>query len=126
MIRKVDTFVDDEKGFEIKVLKPLPSVEGISSKFQGSAMVMLTMPSGQQRPQQFSFQFPEEIKTLEDAFLNFETYIKEELDRQEEEFKRMMLEKQKEKERQLILPGNKNITPFNGDPNVIPFPGIIK
>jgi len=106
MIRKVEIFIDDEKGFEVRKMSCVAPDSIILAKFQGSAVVMFKAPSGEEHPQHFTFNFPDAVKDIEEAFKTFEPCIQAELKRQQEEFQKKMIEKMKEDKSKIVLPGD--------------------
>lgn len=91
MIYGVSEFVD-ERGFVVRMLK---EVNGDEFFFLGTAHVMISTnnPNMPQMPQKFEFRFPDDIKSVEEAFSKFEYCMNEEFKRQKEEYQKKQLEK---------------------------------
>ncbi len=113
MIKEIKNYVN-EKGFKVEELLPFEENDKSKPKYIGKTLIMFQLPNGQQFPQDVSFEFPEKITSIQDAFENFETYIRQEIERQEQEATKLMAEERKK----IIIPGQEN-------QKILQFPGKI-
>ena len=99
-IYQVTTYVD---GNRREVKECVEKTDSTDRYLSGSAMLIFRSnnPNTPNVPQQFDFVFPKEIATVEEAFEKFDAELKVQLDKQREEYQKMLLEKGKK----IIVPG---------------------
>lgn len=105
----------NSRGFEIIQLCPIDKSK--DTIFHGIAVAgMQTDEPGEIIPKRFQFEFPLEIKTIDEAFENFEKYLKNEVEQYIQEMERRELEAANAKKMSdgpIIVPTGANSMNFN-------------